>query len=280
MFDRSTFAHYHNVNANTGFHPAVRRYDGYVRDAEGKPWGYIREQNLYEQAETGLRVNPAEFQRRNIDVLGYASDGGDRVTPPYMASQTLVIQFGDATDHSAGGKVVSSVGDNILAHGYDGSGAGGGQADWWHTNGVRMRLFAGEYMQTLGPFLTATTVEQNSSSSDFGQNTVYKHSGSPGADASAQATADKAATCEYFRHFIGTMTLTKNGVAMSGTHDLTGSGTRLNGNCQQSYSNVDTNISDDISGSPDFAAGAGNDTFEDDYVATLVITQVEAAPGQ
>jgi hypothetical protein len=279
MFDKSTFAHYHSVNANTGFHPAVNRYDGYVRDAEGKPWGYIKEQNLYEQAETGLRVNPAEFQRRNIDVLGYASDGDSQlvIKPPYMASQTLVLRFGDAdSSYSEGGKVLSSVGDKILAHDYDGSSAGGGQADWWHSNGLRMRLFAGEYMQRLGPFLTSTTVEENKTSSDFGQNTVYKHSGAAGG-----ADDDKAATCEYFRHFIGTMTLTKNGAAMSGTHDLTGTGTRLNtAGCQQSYSNVDTNISDDISGSPDFAAGAGNNVFEDDYVATLVITQVEAAPSQ
>ena len=76
MFDRNTFGQYHNVNANTGFHPSVHKYDGYVRDAEGKPWGFIKSQNMYEQAETGIRVDPAEFQRRNIDILGYGSNDG------------------------------------------------------------------------------------------------------------------------------------------------------------------------------------------------------------
>lgn len=84
IFDKNTFGQYHNVNMNTGFHPSVNKYDGYVRDAEGKPWGFIKNQNVYEQAETGIRIDPAEFQRRNIDILGYGSnDGGSQNNTVY-----------------------------------------------------------------------------------------------------------------------------------------------------------------------------------------------------
>lgn len=80
MFDRETFAHFHNTNANTGFNPSVNRYDGYVQDAEGKPWGFIKSLNLYEQAETGIRKDPAQFQLMNIDILGYSDSDSSSTT--------------------------------------------------------------------------------------------------------------------------------------------------------------------------------------------------------
>ena len=83
MFDRETFAHFHNTNVNTGFNPSTNRYDGYVQDAEGKPWGYIKSLNLYEQAETGIRKDPAQFQLMNIDILGYSDGGGPTIIANY-----------------------------------------------------------------------------------------------------------------------------------------------------------------------------------------------------
>jgi len=65
------------MNSRTGFNPVQNIYDGYVQDAEGKQWGWIKSLNLYEQPETGLRKDPAQFQMMNIDILGYGSNDGD-----------------------------------------------------------------------------------------------------------------------------------------------------------------------------------------------------------
>lgn len=103
MFNKDSFIHYHAANARTGFTPTNSVYEGFVQDAEGKPWGFIKSLNLYEQQQTGIRMDPAEFQRYNIDILGYGSnDGGTSNRPtgsPYMYDpQGVALQMysGDA----------------------------------------------------------------------------------------------------------------------------------------------------------------------------------------
>jgi hypothetical protein len=76
MFNKDSFLHYHSMNSRTGFNPTKSVYEGFVQDAEGKPWGWLKSMNLYEQQETGIRMDPAEFQRYNIDILGYGSNDG------------------------------------------------------------------------------------------------------------------------------------------------------------------------------------------------------------
>jgi hypothetical protein len=77
MFNKDSFIHYHAANSRTGFTPSNAVYEGFVQDAEGKPWGWLKSLNLYEQQSTGIRMDPAEFQRYNIDILGYGSNDGD-----------------------------------------------------------------------------------------------------------------------------------------------------------------------------------------------------------
>lgn len=77
MFNKDSFLHYHGSNSRTGFTPSNTVYEGFVQDAEGKPWGWLKSLNLYEQQSTGIRMDPAEFQRYNIDILGYGSNDGD-----------------------------------------------------------------------------------------------------------------------------------------------------------------------------------------------------------
>jgi hypothetical protein len=77
MFNKDSFIHYHGSNSRTGFTPSNAVYEGFVQDAEGKPWGWLKSLNLYEQQSTGIRMDPAEFQRYNIDILGYGSNDGD-----------------------------------------------------------------------------------------------------------------------------------------------------------------------------------------------------------
>lgn len=93
MFNKDSFIHYHAANARTGFTPTNSVYEGFVQDVEGKPWGFIKSLNLYEQQQTGIRMDPAEFQRYNIDILGYGSNDGDSGT----AATTTV-----STDYTTG----------------------------------------------------------------------------------------------------------------------------------------------------------------------------------
>ena len=80
MFNKDAFLGHHAINVRTGFDYRNNSYDGYVTDAEGKPWGFIKSLNLYEQAETGIRKDPAQFQLMNIDILGYGSNDGGTTT--------------------------------------------------------------------------------------------------------------------------------------------------------------------------------------------------------
>ena len=96
MFNKDSFIHYHGSNSRTGFTPSNAVYEGFVQDAEGKPWGWLKSLNLYEQQSTGIRMDPAEFQRYNIDILGYGSNDGDGgVTVP---ATVVVTDFRDNSD--------------------------------------------------------------------------------------------------------------------------------------------------------------------------------------
>ena len=92
MFNKDSFLHYHTTDVHSGFRPEKTVYEGFVQDSEGKPWGFIKSLNLYEQQQTGIRMDPAEFQRYNIDILGYGSNDGDGPTTTTTA----------ATDYTTG----------------------------------------------------------------------------------------------------------------------------------------------------------------------------------
>lgn len=106
MFDRNTFANYHNANINRLYET---RYDGYVTDAEGKQWGFIKSLNLYEQAETGIRKDPAQFQMMNIQTL---SDASSSLSDPSSGGDSVIsrlpVAAPDFRDNSDGEFLMTS----------------------------------------------------------------------------------------------------------------------------------------------------------------------------
>lgn len=117
MFNKDSFLHYHTTNAHTGFRPDRTVYEGFVQDAEGKPWGFLKSLNLYEQQETGIRMDPAQFQRYNIDILGYGSNDGDsgfESTAPSLPSDWDDAAFVDGIFEVESGTFTMSPGSKIF----------------------------------------------------------------------------------------------------------------------------------------------------------------------
>ena len=71
MFDRKSFISHH-LTENTD--KSGKNYSGFVLDYEGKQWGYIAEEGLYEAVNTGQKLNFAQFQNRQVDAL--TAEGG------------------------------------------------------------------------------------------------------------------------------------------------------------------------------------------------------------
>lgn len=124
MFNKDAFLKHHAVNARTGFDYRRNIYDGYVTDAEGRQWGWISALNLYEQPETGLQKDPAQFQLMNIDILGYSSNDGG---PPGEA-RNIIFQFNrnslvygvfEITAHSPSSLTFTSINNSYYTRGFN-----------------------------------------------------------------------------------------------------------------------------------------------------------------
>ena len=113
MFNKDSFLHYHGSNSRTGFTPSNTVYEGFVQDAEGKPWGWLKSLNLYEQQSTGIRMDPAEFQRYNIDILGYGSNDGGSVSTSSYGSPYMYDPIGVASTMYSGDANILIMGDSV-----------------------------------------------------------------------------------------------------------------------------------------------------------------------
>jgi len=283
MFDRNTFANYHNINTNRNIIQPKNKYDSYAVDAEGNSWGFIESLGLYEQADTGVRKDAQQFQLMNIDIVAH-SYGGDSISggagggPPRKLSQILKLAFGPGSGTpittQPGGLAFGSVGDNILSPDHDaGADGGGGGTDWAMGTGIQLRLFPGSVMLTKGTNDGTISVGETDNITNG-----YQHVG--GTDA-----ANKAATAAYFALFSGSATLRSNvadtsstdvGRALAtvaGTLDLNNGGDGIAGSAQPSYLNVTRATTHDGS----FANPSTIDidaNSEDTYEFTLTITEI------
>jgi len=281
MFDRNTFANYHNINTNRNIIQPKNKYDSYAVDAEGNSWGFIESLGLYEQADTGVRKDAQQFQLMNIDIVAHSYGGGDDRDDggrsPRKLSQILKLAFGPGSGTpittQPGGLAFGSVGDNILSPDHNAGAAGsGGGTDWAvFPGGTQLRLFPGSVMLEKGTNDGTTSVGESSVTNG------YQHTG-------LSTTANKAATGAYFALFSGSVTLRSNVAdtsstdvdralaTVAGTLDLNNGGDNIAGSSQANYVNVTRRINHDGS----FANHTTLDldaNSEDTYEFTLTITE-------
>ena len=96
MFDRKSFISHHLTENND---KSGKNYSGFVLDYEGKQWGYIAEEGMYEAVNTGQKLNFAQFQNRQVDALtaeGGPAGAGAPTEHCFAASLSIIGGTGSA----------------------------------------------------------------------------------------------------------------------------------------------------------------------------------------